>query len=572
MKKIGPFTLLILPATSGFWFPDNIQENLRKGRKIHDSQPIKPCPNHQDFCEDIDDYPLESARLGEDLKEVDIVKRKLFETFPEERTSEPLPPPPPGNALRTSFVEESRACDHRKSTVYPKKARNVNGAFVFIKNDEEYKQAVEIEQCLGEGEPCRTESDISFGSTVCRQKYTTYKMFVINEKGDQVYDSFSLPSACLCFHKSDFAIRGGPSSLSSNSLDALLPTCHAAERLLIPAKKNKKNSSSGTEFKQTKKTKGNSFVILPKSEGEKEEIQPTLPVLEKAGSGESLISIFDKEEQDVDKIMLPQENEDSENIPIIHKGKENSSLDDKISKIKKKRKQNSPTKRKGDSAVQFGRRKKRQASVTSCYSTVCEEVEDYPELDIKATLVKSDVSSDLFQQLFNNLCDLRKRGFAIDEEQLCYGVPKIIFPKYAKNLREEWKYVVNIENYTQSVEIEECDDSSKLQNFGDDETSLKSLEDDGNDFGVCLYSGSEGNDPDLTVCRQLFTEHKLLALSNENQLEVDSFKLPSACACFVRQDYILEFRKGDMEGKTELPLPPQVEEGPSNKVVFEGGR
>ena len=30
----------------------------------------------------------------------------------------------------------------RKSTVYPKKARNVDGAFVFIVNDEDYKQVM----------------------------------------------------------------------------------------------------------------------------------------------------------------------------------------------------------------------------------------------------------------------------------------------------------------------------------------------------------------------------------------------------------------------------------------------
>ena len=69
-------------------------------------------------------------------------------------------------------------------------------------------QAVDIDQCLGEGEACRNQDDApSFGKTVCRQKYTTYKMYVINEAGEQVYDTFSLPSACLCHHRSDFAIR-----------------------------------------------------------------------------------------------------------------------------------------------------------------------------------------------------------------------------------------------------------------------------------------------------------------------------------------------------------------------------
>ena len=97
-----------------------------------------------------------------------------------------------------------------------------------------------------------------------------------------------------------------------------------------------------------------------------------------------------------------------------------------------------------------------------------------------------------------------------------------------------------------------------------------------------------GHDDGGQVCRQLYTEHKLLSLTADGQLEVDSFKvgldqpveyvhpkiskfeyfkellvypyatnafvlfetrqsnfffqLPSACACFVREDFMLEFR------------------------------
>jgi len=63
------------------------------------------------------------------------------------------------------------------------------------------------------------------------------------------------------------------------------------------------------------------------------------------------------------------------------------------------------------------------------------------------------------------------------------------------------------------------------------------------EFGSCHYSGSPGNNPQLTVCRQLFTAHKLLSLSTEGQLVVDSFELPSACACYFREDFVLTFRR-----------------------------
>ena len=58
---------------------------------------------------------------------------------------------------------------------------------IFDENHDIPLQAVDIEQCLGEGEPCRNQDDSpSFGSTICRQKYTTYKMYVINPEGEQV--------------------------------------------------------------------------------------------------------------------------------------------------------------------------------------------------------------------------------------------------------------------------------------------------------------------------------------------------------------------------------------------------
>ena len=89
------------------------------------------------------------------------------------------------------------------------------------------------------------------------------------------------------------------------------------------------------------------------------------------------------------------------------------------------------------------------------------------------------------------------------------------------------RFVVNLDNYTQSVEVEECDygTSSGLQSP--------------DSFGDCLYSGSVGNSPELTDCKQVrlktstnftfmefykvYTEHKLLSLSDHGQLEVDRY-------------------------------------------------
>jgi len=480
--SLGPLQCFLLHSLGqssvlGFIFPDydvgELAEQSR-GRKDVGPEPIKPCPGDALFCEEADDYPT-GVKLNDDVKAAKLVKDTIFESKLTTRIYD--------------FVKESRACDHRKSTVYPKKAKNVEGAFVFIVNDEQYRQAVDIEQCLGEGEPCRTDEDApSFGETVCRQKYATYKMYVINQEGEQVYDSFSLPSACLCHHKSNFAIRNDLISDPNNNL----PFCPKAEILSIP---------NVTETETTPKP---------------------------------------------------------------------------VRKI---------------ASVKFGDRKRRQVGPglhpqkCSNGNSYCETEEDYPDnIILKALETNKELSVDLFQQLYDSKCKdpIQTRGFNIDEEQLCYGIPKIIYPRKAKNLDEKWRYVVNIDNYTQSVEIEEC------HNFNDYDEDLPTESDsvqfgekkEPTDFGVCLYSGAQGNNPDLTVCRQIYTEHKLLALDPEKgQLLVDSFKLPSACACFVREDFILEFRH-NMETETqdtidgitvEVPtLPPQVEEDEGENFQFAG--
>ena len=60
----------------------------------------------------------------------------------------------------------------------------------------------------------------------------------------------------------------------------------------------------------------------------------------------------------------------------------------------------------------------------------------------------------------------------------------------ALNMKNEWKFVVNIDQFQQAVEVVEC---------GAGQTSPSQS---------CLYSGSLGNNPGLTSCRQIFTQHK----------------------------------------------------------------
>merc|ERR1712001_693856 len=121
-------------------------------------------------------------------------------------------------------------------------------------------------------------------------------------------------------------------------------------------------------------------------------------------------------------------------------------------------------------------------------------------------------------------------------------------------------------NYTQSVEIEECfnPDFTIADSESSNSTNSSVLFDNEEivaEFGSCQYSGSPGNDPELTVCRQLFTSHKLLALSTEGQLVVDSFQLPSACACFYREDFLLTFRRNMNNDTSTTNTTPTSQDG-----------
>merc|ERR1711963_1106975 len=214
-------------------------------------EPILPCPDGKLFCEEnVEDHPS-NIKILDGIVAAKLVRDAIFDEKPKKAGEQILARFGPDSEL----VKEARACDNRKATVYPKKATNIQGKYVFIVNDNKYRQAVEIEQCLNEGEPCLNENDAPEPSTVCRQKYATYRMYVINEEGEQVYDSFSLPSACLCHHKSNFAIRNAFKSLPDTPP---LPTCSGPEKLALnkeprnkleaKEKPKRKPSSSGIRF------------------------------------------------------------------------------------------------------------------------------------------------------------------------------------------------------------------------------------------------------------------------------------------------------------------------------------
>merc|ERR1711922_117873 len=125
----------------------------------------------------------------------------------------------------------------------------------------------------------------------------------------------------------------------------------------------------------------------------------------------------------------------------------------------------------------------------------CENPDQYPSQLILKSLNKDPYK---FKRLLKKSCipqvnDIGLRFFSDEtlETPLCQGIHKIIVPKAAMNTREEWKFIVNLENYTQTLDVEQC-------------RNIRNSRSVNKEFG---------------------------------ELEEDEFEFPAACACFFRRDF-----------------------------------
>ena len=98
-------------------FPDST------GFRTNSIDEISPCEGGAPFCVAVADYPAQ-VRVDSQLLASPLVRQKIFHSGG------------PGR-LRTRVgleedAEEERACRGRRATVYPRKAKNVRGQYLFI--------------------------------------------------------------------------------------------------------------------------------------------------------------------------------------------------------------------------------------------------------------------------------------------------------------------------------------------------------------------------------------------------------------------------------------------------------
>ena len=176
-------------------------------------------------------------------------------------------------------------------------------------------------------------------------------------------------------------------------------------------------------------------------------------------------------------------------------------------------------------------------SVTPCESgpdndTLCDtEDSEYPEKAINFLLFRNRffANKEYFNTVLGPPCEppepeklMTRLGFDLTEAALCATRETYVFPKKAKNSRGVWKYVVNTLEYQQGISMHKCHMRASGQS--------------------CRYAGELGENPEVTECRQMYTKHSLLAVTEDGMLSYDTFEIPSACVCHIKEPEFFLFQ------------------------------
>lgn len=93
-------------------------------------------------------------------------------------------------------------CASEERLVYPTAAQNRENNWLFVLNQENFKQGVRIETCLSTESECSVISGFVEGyKSMCKQKYILRQLAAISPNGTAIRDMFRLPSSCCCHVK-----------------------------------------------------------------------------------------------------------------------------------------------------------------------------------------------------------------------------------------------------------------------------------------------------------------------------------------------------------------------------------
>ncbi|KAJ8937357.1 hypothetical protein NQ314_011902, partial [Rhamnusium bicolor] len=149
----------------------------------------------------------------------------------------------------------------------------------------------------------------------------------------------------------------------------------------------------------------------------------------------------------------------------------------------------------------------------------CENIESYPVDYLKNVLRGNDIYRELFET--KDLEDDVTNRIGDEDSFICRSVVKDIFPKIGRNTKNKWRYIVNQEEFVQTVRIEVCRNEGK----------------------PCDLIGELPNGY-TTTCKQKYIYTRLLSLTINGFPNPDIFPLPSACACSYKKNFDFLARMG----------------------------
>ncbi|KMZ06213.1 protein spaetzle isoform X10 [Drosophila simulans] len=180
-----------------FVFPDSPIAKYRPPQSPprplrNDTKERNPCAKDEsqhlrNFCTNVDDYP-DLSGLTQKLKN-NFAKFFSNDLQPTDVSS------------RVGGSDERFLCRSIRKLVYPKKGMRADDTWQFIVNNDEYKQAIQIEECEGADQPCDFAANFPQSyNPICKQHYTQQTLASITSDGelDVVQHSFKIPSCCKC--------------------------------------------------------------------------------------------------------------------------------------------------------------------------------------------------------------------------------------------------------------------------------------------------------------------------------------------------------------------------------------
>ncbi|XP_025424478.1 neurotrophin 1 [Sipha flava] len=150
---------------------------------------------------------------------------------------------------------------------------------------------------------------------------------------------------------------------------------------------------------------------------------------------------------------------------------------------------------------------------------ICLDVQAYPDLEIIESIEDTANSRAAFQALIKdpkyNISDSfdsnipERRIDSNPEDAICQSKITMARPKKARSTNGQWKYVVNTDEYVQTLRLEKClKPETRCSHVS---TKFKS------------------------TCHQVYNYHRLLTWDQFSGLTLDIFKVPTCCACHIQE-------------------------------------